>query len=79
MMAAVANSTPAPATVVGASALRGGGSAGGNKGSSAVAKTASKWNMKSHLAYSDVAHLGVDNVLFALVRDSMMPMQTTSA
>lgn len=78
MMAAVANSTPAP--VLGASALRGGGSAGGNKGSLADAnKTVSKWNMKSHLAYSDVAHLGVDNVLFALVRDSMMPMQTTSA
>lgn len=29
-------------------------------------KEASTWQTKRHLAYSHVAHLGVDNVLFAL-------------
>lgn len=35
-------------------------------GKAAVAKT-SQWDTKKHIAYSHVAHLGVDNVLFALV------------
>lgn len=33
----------------------------------AVQKT-SQWDTKRHIAFSHVAHLGVDNVLFALVR-----------
>lgn len=35
-------------------------------GKAAAAKT-SQWDTKKHIAYSHVAHLGVDNVLFALV------------
>lgn len=33
----------------------------------AAAANTSQWDTKKHIAYSHVAHLGVDNVLFALV------------
>lgn len=33
----------------------------------AAAANISQWDTKKHIAYSHVAHLGVDNVLFALV------------
>lgn len=34
----------------------------------AAVQKISQWDTKRHIAFSHVAHLGVDNVLFALVR-----------
>lgn len=34
-----------------------------------------QWDEKQHLAYSHVAHLGVDDVLFALVSSAALQQQ----
>lgn len=41
-------------------------------GKSAATAT-SQWDTKKNIAYSHVAHLGVDSVLFALVSDLLIP------
>lgn len=55
-MAAVATSSGMGASVV------------GHKAVMPATKTTSQWDTKRHIAFSHVAHLGVDSVLFALVR-----------
>lgn len=61
-MAAVAASS-SPAAAASAGIIRHGSrSIVGN-----AAETTSQWDTKKHIAFSHVAHLGVDNVLFALV------------